>query len=50
MKSLVTQPKLLGASVVEAHLAEQVKATQEEVHQHLEESYAEYKATIDKGR
>jgi hypothetical protein len=31
------------------HLAERVKATQERVRQHLEKSYAKYKAAADKG-
>jgi hypothetical protein len=37
---LATLPKLPKASVTIEHLAKWVKATQEGVHQHLEESYA----------
>jgi hypothetical protein len=47
---LVALPKLPGASVAAEHLAERVKATQEGVRQHLEKSYAKYKAAADKGR
>jgi len=47
---LAALPKLPGASVAAEHLAERVKATQEEVCQHLEKSYAKYKAATDKGR
>jgi hypothetical protein len=47
---LATLPKLLRASVAAEHLAEQVKSTQEEVRQHLEESYAKYKTAADKGQ
>jgi hypothetical protein len=47
---LTALPKLPGASVATQHLAERVKATQEGVRQHLEKSYAKYKAAIDKGR
>jgi ribulose kinase len=48
--NLATLPKLPRASVAMKHLAEHVKSTQEEVCQHLEESYAKYKTTTDKGR
>jgi hypothetical protein len=47
---LAALPKLPGASVASKHLAERVKATQEGVCQHLEESYAKYKTTTNKGR
>jgi muramidase (phage lysozyme) len=39
---LAALPKLPRASVAAKHLAERVKATQEGVRQHLEESYAKY--------
>jgi hypothetical protein len=47
---LAALPKLPGASAVAKHLAERVKATEERVRQHLEESYAKYKTPADKGR
>jgi hypothetical protein len=47
---LAALPKLPGVSVAAEHLAERVKDTQEGVRQHLEKSYAKYKATADKGR
>jgi DNA-binding transcriptional ArsR family regulator len=47
---LAALPKLSGASVAVEHLAERVKATQEGVCQHLEESYAKYKTETNKGR
>jgi hypothetical protein len=37
---LATLPKLSEASVTAEHLAKWMKATQEGVYQHLEESYA----------
>jgi hypothetical protein len=43
---LAALPKLSGASVVAKHLAKWVKATQEGVRQHLEESYAKYKTAM----
>jgi len=46
---LATLPKLPGASVAAEHLAKRVKATQEEVRQHLEKSYDKYKTAADKG-
>jgi hypothetical protein len=47
---LAALPKLPGAIVAVKHLAERVKATQDGVRQHLEESYAKYKTAADKGR
>jgi len=47
---MVALPKLPGASVAAEHLAERVKATQKGVSQHLEKSYAKYKAATGKGR
>jgi hypothetical protein len=47
---LVALSKLPGANVAMEHLAERVKTIQEEVCQHLKESYAKYKASADKGR
>ena len=43
-------PKLPGASIAAAHLAECVKSTHKEVRQHLEKSYAKYKEAMDKGQ
>jgi hypothetical protein len=47
---LTNLPKLPGASIVAKHLAERVKSTHEEVHQHLKKSYAKYKEAVNKGR
>lgn len=46
---LAALPKLPGASVAAKHLAKLVKATEEEVRQHLEVSYAKYKMAAKKG-
>jgi TPR repeat protein len=46
---LVALSKLPEASVAAEHLGERVKATQEGVPQHLEQSYAKYKKAANKG-